>query len=153
MRPAQARARHRRLFALGLQRAIDGFPYLVDRLGAGDPFAVDEERGSAIDVQMIGFLHRREHRAVVLLLQAGIKLGGVDFILRALLPGEAVERGACLGYVAVGSADLIAVAMHVVHKRPVGCATLVGEAICIDRRMHRPRMNLDQGVVFINHLD
>src|SRR5271170_5774137 len=78
----RCRARHGRLFTLGLQCAIDSLPDLIDRLSAGDPFAVDEERGGPIDIQMIGLLHRREHCAVVLLLQADIELCGVDLLFR-----------------------------------------------------------------------
>ena len=114
----------RRLNSICPQGTVDHEPHLLRRKSAIDALAIYEESGRSIHTQRFRFLRRCAYLRLILLCDAGVELGAIQFCQRTLIASDAIERGEALLQIAVWAVDFLSVRVHVIHKIPINLTVL-----------------------------
>ena len=125
-------AKRRGLLARGAHRAVNGHPNLIPGNSAAiHALAIDIHCRSSIDPKVFGQLCRSSNSRFILLGDAAIESGLIQFGQRCFLAGDAVQCSNALRQVVTIARDLISMSVKVVHIGPVNVAALRGQAIGI----------------------
>src|SRR5581483_8358784 len=147
-----------RLDAFGAEGVVDFAEEEVERDGAVDLVAVDEEGGRGVDVEGLANLLGGFDGRGVLFGEAGLELRHVGLLELALFFGQVIELlgGAGEGLVGLGvlgvGADVGGVGVNVVDEVPVAGGGLGGEAVDVDGGAHGPGVLVEREV-FVDDAD